>query len=182
MVSWVTTRSAVRVFPSGAPAPTPAPTPPAVLARVVPEGFRSRRHAAADHAAAGRLAVVSDHQETPAPLVVTASLVALEGLALLGIAVVELADLTGDRVSLGISVAVFFIAYGVLLLVAGLALVRRTPWARGPALMSQLIALGVAWYLRDAALPAAVVAVTAVVAIAGIVHPASIEALESEAG
>ena len=125
---------------------------------------------------------MSGRQETPAPLVVTASLVALEGLALVGVAALELADLTGDRVSLGISVAVFFLAYGALLLTAGLALVRRSPWARGPALMSQLIALGVAWYLRDVPLVAAVVAVGAVVAIAGIVHPASIEALESEAG
>ena len=49
-----------------------------------------------------------DGQNRPAPLVVAASIGALEGLALLLLAVLEAASVDSERLSLGISTAVFF--------------------------------------------------------------------------
>jgi hypothetical protein len=114
---------------------------------------------------------------SPPPLTVAASVVAVQGAVLVLLAVLELADISADRRSLGLSTAAFFGAYGALLLGAGWALRRRTAWARGPVLLTQLIALGLAWNLRDSAAIAIVLAVSAVVALGGLVHPDSIAAL-----
>ncbi len=97
-------------------------------------------------------------------------------MALLGVAALETASIHSDRVSLGVATAVFFGAYAVLLLTAAWALAHGQAWARGPVLLTQLIVLGVAWSLRGE-LPmvlTAVLVVAALVAVTGIVHPASI--------
>jgi peptidoglycan/LPS O-acetylase OafA/YrhL len=126
---------------------------------------------------------VSDTTNTPAtppPLTVAASLVAVEGLVLIAFAVLEIADLDPDRRALGTSTALFFAAYGVLLLVAARSLWRRTAWARGPALITQLILLGIAWNVREHVAAAVGIALVAAVAIAGVAHPDSIEALSGD--
>jgi hypothetical protein len=99
-------------------------------------------------------------------------------VALIVGAIVQLANISSGRVSLALSLAVFFGAYGALLVVGGIALHRSVPWPRGPVLLSQLIMLGLAWGLRDQPAAAIVLAIVAVIAIAGLVHPASIQALE----
>jgi len=120
---------------------------------------------------------------TPPPLGVAASLVGLEGVALLAGAVVTLVDLDTDQLTLGLATTSFFAAYGAVLVAAGLSLARRRTWARGPALLSQLIMLGLAWNIRGGYLvPALVLALVAVVTVAGIVHPASVEALDPRGG
>ncbi|MEO5662806.1 MAG: ATP-binding protein, partial [Nocardioides sp.] len=48
------------------------------------------------------------------PLVTAASITAVEGLLLVALAVLEMANLTGGRVTLGLTTAVFFAAFGVL--------------------------------------------------------------------
>ncbi|WP_141013944.1 hypothetical protein [Nocardioides sambongensis] len=116
-------------------------------------------------------------QHPPAPLVVAASLVAVQGMALLMVAALEVAATTEERRSLGLSTAVFFTGYGVLLLVGAAALWRRAGWARGLVLLTQLITLGLAWTLRDQVAVALGLAVVALVALAGVVHPATTEAL-----
>ena len=75
-----------------------------------------------------------------------------------------------------------FAAYGGLLLVCAWAITHGGAWARGPILLAQLIQLGLAWNLRggETTLVAVVIGIVALVAIAGIVHPQSIEALESQ--
>lgn len=113
----------------------------------------------------------------PPPLTVAASLVGVEGLTLLVVAMVALLSLDGDRVALGLATAVFLGAYGVVLLVAAWALTRRRGWARGPALITQLILLGLAWNLRDLAVVALILAVAAALAVVGVLHPASVDAL-----
>jgi hypothetical protein len=85
----------------------------------------------------------------PAPLVVAASLVAVEGLLLLGYAVLELASISTDRVAVALTTAVFFAAYAALLLVCARAVLRRRSWARSPIVLAQLIQLGLAWSFRD---------------------------------
>ena len=115
----------------------------------------------------------------PATLVVAASLVAVEGLLLLGYAVLELASLSSDRVAVAVTTTLFFLVFGGLLAGCAWALVRRQSWARSPAVLTQLIALGVAWSFRggDTTGVAIAVAVVAVVVLVGLFSPASIEAL-----
>ena len=117
----------------------------------------------------------------PSPLVVASSLVAIQGVALLGAAVIEAASVEEGRRSLGWSTAGFFAAYGVVLLAAAWGLARRRHWTRGPVLITQLIALGLAWNLREHVAVAIVLAVAALVVLAGMLHPDSIDALEGRA-
>ena len=106
---------------------------------------------------------------------------AVQGFVLLALAVAQVADLDPDRRAMGLSTAGFFAAYGALLLVAGWGLSRRANWSRGPALIAQLIWLGLAWNIREHVAAAIAVAVVAVVVLAGVVHPDSIEALSGDA-
>ena len=97
---------------------------------------------------------------------------------LLLLAVAELSSINDGRRSMGASIAVFFAGYGAILIVAAVGLWRCSTWARGPGLLTQLIALGLAWNIRDeSGVGTTVLAVTAVVALVAMIHPASIEAL-----
>ncbi len=116
----------------------------------------------------------------PPPLTVAASLVAVQGIVLVALAILEFADLDPDRRSMGLSTAGFFAAYGVLLLVAGWGLWRRRPWSRGPALITQLIWFGLAWNLREQVVVAVAVAVVAAIVLAGVLHPDSTKTLSGE--
>jgi hypothetical protein len=120
-----------------------------------------------------------DRTGPPAPLVVAASLVAVEGVLLLFLGVLELRSLTADRASMAVTVALFFLLYGVGLLLCARAVTRGQSWARSPIVLAQLIQLGVAWNYRDGATTGLAVglAVVAVVVVAGLLHPASVEAL-----
>ena len=115
----------------------------------------------------------------PAPLVVAASLVAVEGLLLLGYAVLEIANVSSDRVAVGVTTSLFFAAYGALLLGAAWAITHGGSWARSPIVLAQLIQLGVAWSFRggDTTAAAVALALVAVVVLLGILSPSSIEAL-----
>ena len=116
--------------------------------------------------------------DNPPPLTVAASLVVLQGLALLTLGALELADLTSGRMSMGVSTGVFFVGYGALLVACAWGLTKRQGWTRGPVLITQLIQLGIAWNLRDDPLAALGLAVTAAVVLAGVLHPATIKVLQ----
>jgi hypothetical protein len=115
-------------------------------------------------------------------LTAAASLVAVEGLVLALLAVVELASLTSNRMTMGLTTTGFFGLCGAALLACGVGLSRRALWARSPAVLAQLIALGVAWSFRGGATTwvAVFLAVVAAVVLAGILHPASLEALAED--
>lgn len=100
------------------------------------------------------------------------------------LAVVELATLSTTRLTMGVTTAVFFLAYGAALLGCALLLTRRVTWARSPAVLAQLIQLGLAWSFRgDPTTWVAVgLAVVAVVVLAGLFHPGSLDALAEEGG
>ncbi|MGA8846762.1 MAG: hypothetical protein WB471_09145 [Nocardioides sp.] len=117
------------------------------------------------------------HAVNPPPLTVAASLVAVQGVVLIALAVVEIFNVVEDRVAVAVSTAVFFALYGAGLLLCALALTRRWGWARGPVLISQLLQLGIAWNIRDTPLLAIALALAALVALAGMLSPASLEAL-----
>ena len=116
-------------------------------------------------------------EDNPPPLTTAASLVAVEGLVLVALAVAELADLSSDRMSMGISTALFFLIFGAALGLCAWALTRRQGWTRGPVLLTQLIQLGLAWNLRDVPLVAVALAVCAAVVLAGMLHPATLRVL-----
>jgi hypothetical protein len=118
----------------------------------------------------------------PAPLIVAASLVAVEGLLLLVFAVLEVANLDADRLAMGATTSIFFAAYGAGLLVCARSLVRAQSWARSPVVLTQLIGLGVAWSFRGGETTgvAIAIAVVAVLVLAGLFHPASLAALADD--
>ncbi|WP_134742057.1 hypothetical protein [Nocardioides sp. 503] len=116
----------------------------------------------------------------PPQLVVAASLAGLQGLLLVMLAVLEMAHVSSERVSVGVTTSVFFAAYGVALTGCAWALTRQHSWARGPVLLTQLIQLGLAWNLRDYPGVALPMAVVAVVVVAGIIHPATMAVLADD--
>jgi len=118
---------------------------------------------------------------TPAPLLVAASLVAVEGLLLIGYGVLEVASVDADRVAVAATTGLFFLAYGAGLLLCARGLSRVRSWARSPVVLAQLIQLGVAWSFwgGDTRIVAIAVAVVAVIVLVGVFHPASLAALES---
>jgi hypothetical protein len=126
--------------------------------------------------------VSSRTHDTPAPLVVAASLVAVEGAMLLMLAVLEAFSLSLDRVTMGVTTAAFFTAYGAGLLFCAWQVTRGHSWARSPIVLAQLIQLGVAWSFRgDGTTPIAIgLAVVALVVLAGVLHPASVAALAED--
>ena len=73
------------------------------------------------------------------------------------------------------------IALGLIPLFAARGLLRRRSWSRGPALVTQIIALPVAWTLlrsHGVLIPAGIVlAAVALTALYQLVRPATIEAL-----
>jgi hypothetical protein len=107
---------------------------------------------------------------------------AVEGLVLLALAVLEIASLTGGRLTMGLTTALFFAAFGVLLMACGWLITRGHTWARGPILLAQLIGLGLAWNLRggETTIVSVAMAVVALIVIAGMLHPASIEAINAQ--
>lgn len=120
--------------------------------------------------------------DRPPQLTVAASLAAVQGLVLLVLAVLELASVSSERLGFGVSTAVFFAAYGLVLMGAALALWRRHGWARGPVLITQLIVLGLAWNLREHVLAAIGLAVVGLVVVAAVVHPDTVAALADHPG
>lgn len=109
-------------------------------------------------------------------------MVAAEGLALLAYAVAEASAVTGSRVTMGVTTAVFFAAYAGALLWCARGLGRLRSWARGPVVLAQLIWLGVAWSFRGGATAwvTAILMVAAGVVLVGVLHPRSTAALASE--
>ena len=116
--------------------------------------------------------------DNPPPLIVAASLVVLQGGCLVAFGVLELANLTSERLEMGVSTAIFFIVYGAALTACAWGLTRQQSWTRGPVLITQLIQLGLAWNLRDSSLIAVALAVPAAVVIAGMLHPATLKVLQ----
>ena len=120
--------------------------------------------------------------DPPAPLVVAASLAGVEGALLVLLGVIEIASLDSSRLTMGLTTTLFFAAYGVVLVLLAWFLYRGRSWARSPVLLAQLIQLGTAWSFRggDTTWIAVGLAVVALVVAAGLLHPASMEALSDE--
>ncbi|QWC84765.1 hypothetical protein KLP28_14550 [Nocardioidaceae bacterium] len=116
----------------------------------------------------------------PAPLSVAASLAAVQGMVLLALGIAEAVSVNADRLVMGATTTVFFLGLGLLLCVSAFGLTRRWTLARGPVLVVQLVQLGLAWNFRSVPVAAIGLAVYALVALAGLLNPASSEYLDSE--
>ncbi|MDG9721873.1 MULTISPECIES: hypothetical protein [unclassified Streptomyces] len=120
----------------------------------------------------------------PGRLTAAAALAALEGLALVvGGAWMLVVGLTGhpdDRTS-AITGGITLIVLALLPLLAARGLIGRRGWSRGPAVITQIMALPVAYNLLQAdsvAIPAGIVlGVVAVTALVLLVNPATTQAL-----
>lgn len=89
------------------------------------------------------------------------------------LAVLDLADVSDDRLGFGVGAGVLLATYGVGQLFAAWRLTRAEPWARSPLIVTQLIQLLLAWNLRggDTTWIAAVMAVLAVAALVCLLAP-----------
>ena len=116
----------------------------------------------------------------PPPLVVAAGLTLVEGVLTLMYGVTEALHVTSARLVMGLSTALFFVAYGAAMVFCAWGLNRLSTWSRGPVLLVQLIWLGLAWNFRNGGtLPLAIaLAAPAVVALVGMLLPSSVDALE----
>jgi len=113
-----------------------------------------------------------------------AFLVGVEAMLLLLYGPAELFSMSGERLVMGITTAVFFMVYGAGLAFCAWAVVRFKSWARAPIVVAQLIQLLVAWSFRgeDTTPIAVALGLVAVLVLLGVFHPASIDALADESG
>ena len=120
----------------------------------------------------------------PPPLVVAAGLTLVEGLLTVMYGVGEAVHVTSDRLTMGVTTSVFFVAYGAAMIFCAWGLNRLSTWARGPVLLAQLIWLGLAWNFRAGdTLPIAIgLAVPAAIVLVGMLMPSSVDALEHGRG
>ena len=115
-------------------------------------------------------------------LLVACGVVAIEALALLVLGIAELQSVEAERVGLGISTGGFFLVIGGALGYCVYGLWQRTSWVRGPIVLTQLIALGLAWNFRTISPTVIAVALLAVglVGLVAMLSPATTDALNAE--
>ena len=120
----------------------------------------------------------------PATLVGAAVLVGLEGLLLCVLAVLELVALDAERVTLGVTTALFFLILGAGLIHCASALYRVRSWARGPVVALELIGvlLSFSFWGGETTLIAVLILLVSLAALAGVLHPASTSALAADEG
>lgn len=116
-----------------------------------------------------------------APRFVAIAVSTVEGALLAALAVVQVAALVADRSLVAVPVALFFgvCASAVLWCARGLALAES--WSRGPLVATQLLVLALTWtYHRPYPAVAALLAIAACVALAGLVWPSTTRSLGGE--
>ena len=113
---------------------------------------------------------------------VAASLTAVEGMFVVLFGLAELRSLSSERLSSGLALSVFFVGFGAALIFCAWQLNRARSWSRGPVLLAQLIQLGVAWSFWGGSTTwvAISLGVVALIVLAGLLHPQSIDALNDE--
>jgi len=122
---------------------------------------------------------VPNLKPVPRALTVAALIVAAEGVLGIGLGVANAVSIDRDRLVIGVTSAVFLLAYGAGLLAVARGLSRAASWSRGPAVFAQLIQLGVAWSFWGGSTTwlAVVLAVAGLLVLGAIFQRASIEAL-----
>ena len=72
---------------------------------------------------------------------IAAGVVALESIAYIVVAGLDLADASGGRLGFGVGAGILLIAYGLGLAVAAWSVRKGRAWARAPIVVAQLIQL-----------------------------------------
>ncbi|RST18436.1 hypothetical protein E2C00_33420 [Streptomyces sp. WAC05374] len=129
----------------------------------------------------------AEHPSTaprPARVTAAAAVAGLEALALFAGGVYLLVtSLTGrpDDLTQAVTGGATLLALGLIPLIAARGLLRCRSWSRGPAIITQLMALPVAWTLLQAdsaAIPGGIaLAAAALTGLVLLVHPATTRAL-----
>jgi len=111
----------------------------------------------------------------PLTIVVAAALLALEGLAGLAYAVLELGQIRMSRAAVGVGVATLMACFGLVLLLVARGVLLGSRWSRGPAVVVQLILLPLAWSFKGGATTwvSVLLAVIAIATLVGLLHPRS---------
>lgn len=119
--------------------------------------------------------------ERLAPMRAAAGLVFVEGLLSALFGIVEMVSHHPGGVLIGITGGLFFLAYGAGLGACAWGMHTLRPWSRSPVLLSQLLLIGLAWNVRTTSPAIAAGAlVVAVIVLAGVLHPRSVDALNRE--
>jgi hypothetical protein len=120
--------------------------------------------------------------QRPTPILAAAGLVGLEGVAMAVLGVLELVHLSGDRLVLALTTALFFVVVGAGLGACALGLAGLHSWARGPVVAAQLIGVLTAFsFYGGETTPVAIgLGVVCVAALVGVLHPSTTRALASD--
>lgn len=112
---------------------------------------------------------------------VASALVAVQGVFFVGYGCLEFWHISSARLTMGLTTGVFFAAYGALLLACSYAFTHRGGWARSPVVLTQGIAILVAWGFRggDTTAIAGAVVVIAIVILIGVFAPSSRDAFDA---
>lgn len=104
---------------------------------------------------------------------IAAAVVAVEGSAYVVLAVLDMADVSSERLGLGVGAGILLAAYGAGQVFAGWRVAHGEAWARSPLIVTHLIQLLLAWNLRegDTTWLAIVMAALAVVVLACLLAP-----------
>lgn len=124
----------------------------------------------------------SGRRTLPPPLSVAVSLTFLEVFALLLEGFSLLPSIGGERTTMNLTSAAFFLLYGGALGWCAWQLRRRRSWARSPVVLAQLIQIltGSSFWGGSTTYVAVALILVGVIVLAGIFHPDSIAALASE--
>jgi hypothetical protein len=111
----------------------------------------------------------------PVTIVVAAIVLALEAVIALGYAALEVGQIRTSRAVVGVGVTILMAGFGLVLLVVARGVFLGRRWSRGPAVVTQLISLPIAWSFRGGGTTwvAVVLAVLAITALVGLLHPRS---------
>lgn len=91
------------------------------------------------------LGPMTDRSAAPLPVRAAGVLVGLQGVA--GVVVAAIVLLTGfTGAAPTLATAVWFAGFGALLVAVGMSLLRGARGARSPAIVAQILLLGVSWY------------------------------------
>ncbi|WP_332642774.1 hypothetical protein [Aeromicrobium sp.] len=110
---------------------------------------------------------------------IAAVVVAVEALAYIVLAVLDLADVSRERLGLGVGAGLLLAIYGIGQAFAAWRVSQGESWARSPLVVTHLIQLLLAWNLRneDTAWLAIVMGVCAVVVLSCLLAPPVTRAL-----
>jgi hypothetical protein len=118
----------------------------------------------------------------PRTLLGAAVLVGLQGLLLVGLAIIELANVHAGRVTLAVTTALFFLGLGAGLVLCARGLLRARSWARGPVVAVQLIGilLSFSFWGGETTPGAVVIGLMSLVTLIVVLAPSSTRALAAD--